>query len=65
MPARRRRTRQTLTREQSLARAEEMARLREQEEWTLKQIGERYGVSRQFVHQVLGRRAERLRRTKP
>jgi DNA-directed RNA polymerase sigma subunit (sigma70/sigma32) len=52
-----------LTREESLARADEMARLRNDEKLTLKAIGDRYGITRQCVHQVLQRRAERLRRT--
>jgi hypothetical protein len=61
MSAKRRRTRKGLTREESLVRADEMARLREDEKLTLKAIGERYGVTRQFVHQVLKARANRLR----
>jgi hypothetical protein len=37
-----------------------MARLREQEKLTLKQIGDRFEVSGQFVDQVLKRRERRL-----
>ena len=63
MSARGRRTRKALTRKESMARADEMAHLREKEKLTLKEIGERYGVSRQFVHQVLARRERRLENT--
>jgi predicted DNA-binding protein (UPF0251 family) len=51
-----------LTRLESLARAEEMAQLRDAEGLTLSEIGERYGVTLQCVHQVLKARAKRLER---
>jgi DNA-directed RNA polymerase specialized sigma subunit len=47
---------------ESRARAERMAELRGHDGLTLSEIGETYGVSRQFVHQVLKARGERLRR---
>lgn len=53
-------TNQRLTRAQSRMRADDMARLRYEENISLAAIGLRYGVKRQRVEQILKEREHRL-----